>query len=162
MVVNTMRTSRRPMWLLFLFFQALYALTSSGNAFRVPDEFEVYYQAEPLVDAGDLSVPQTVPRGQFFGRFGLDGKPYAPYGPLAAILIVPHHLLARGIARLAGVPRGTLVWTFLVSGLTMLGTATAAALAVPITFVGVNVGWALFCMDLPRALLALGRIAGFR
>ena len=118
------------MWLLFLFFQALYALTSSGNAFRVPDEFEVYYQAEHLVDAGDLSVPQTVPRGQFFGRFGLDGKPYAPYGPLAAILIVPHHLLARAIARLAGVPRGTLVWTFLVSGLTMLSTATAAALAV--------------------------------
>jgi len=118
------------MWLLFFFFQALYALTSSGNAFRVPDEFEVYYQAEHLVDAGDLSVPQTVPRGQFFGRFGLDGKPYAPYGPLAAILIVPHHLLARGIARLAGVPRGTLVWTFLVSGLTMLSTATAAALAV--------------------------------
>jgi hypothetical protein len=118
------------MWLLFLFFQALYALTSSGNAFRVPDEFEVYYQAEHLVDAGDLSVPQTVPRGQFFGRFGLDGKPYAPYGPLAAILIVPHHLLARGIARLAGVPRGTLIWTFLVSGLTMLSTATAAALAV--------------------------------
>ena len=118
------------MWLLFLFFQALYALTSSGNAFRVPDEFEVYYQAEHLVDAGDLSVPQTVPRRQFFGRFGLDGKPYAPYGPLAAILIVPHHLLARGIARIAGVPRGTLIWTFLVSGLTMVATATAAALAV--------------------------------
>ena len=121
---------RRTMWLLFIFFQALYALTSSGNAFRVPDEFEVYYQAEHLVDAGDLSVPQTVPRGQFFGRFGVDGKPYAPYGPLAAILIVPHHLLARAVARMAGVPRGTLTWTFLVSGLTMMATATAAALAV--------------------------------
>jgi hypothetical protein len=118
------------MWLLFLFFQALYALTSSGNAFRVPDEFEVYYQAEHLVDAGDLSVPQAVPSGRFFGRFGRDGKPYAPYGPLAAVITVPHHLVARGIARLAGVPRGTLIWTFLVSGLTMLSTATAAALAV--------------------------------
>ena len=118
------------MWLLFLFFQALYALTSSGNAFRVPDEFEVYYQAEHLVDAGDLSVPQAVPGGRFFGRFGVDGKPYAPYGPLAAILAVPHHLLARGIARMAGVPRGTLTWTFLVSGLTMLSTATGAAAAV--------------------------------
>jgi len=123
-------TSRRTTWLLFLFFQSLYALTSSGNAFRVPDEFEVYYQAEHLVDAGDLSVPQTVPRGQFFGRFGVDGKPYAPYGPLAAVLVVPDHLLARAIARLAGVPRGTLTWTFLVSGLTMAGTATAGALAV--------------------------------
>jgi len=118
------------MWLLFLFFQALYALTSSGNAFRVPDEFEVYYQAEHLVDAGDLSVPQAVPSGRFFGRIGLDGKPYAPYGPLAAVLTLPHHLLARVIAGIAGVPRGTQTWTFLVSGLTMLSTATAAALAV--------------------------------
>src|SRR5688572_26236908 len=78
---------------LFLFFQALYALTSSGNAFRVPDEFEVYFQTENLFDNGDLSVPQTLQIGQrpigdrhivgtgsvFFGKTGLDGKPYAPY-----------------------------------------------------------------------------------
>ena len=44
---------------LFVFFQSLYALTSSGNAFRVPDEFEVYFQTEHLIDAGDLSVPQA-------------------------------------------------------------------------------------------------------
>jgi alginate O-acetyltransferase complex protein AlgI len=43
-----------------------------------------------------------------------------------------------------------------------LGLKLPAALAVPITFAGVNIGWALFCMDLPRALLALGRIAGVR
>ena len=36
---------------LFIFFHALYALTSSGNAFRIPDEFEVYFQTEHLVDA---------------------------------------------------------------------------------------------------------------
>src|SRR3982751_6771739 len=90
---------RRTMWLLFLFFQALYALTSSGNAFRVPDEFEVYFQAEHLVDAGDLSVPQTLAitsaNGEsiFFGNVGRDGRPYAPYGPLAAVLALPHHLL---------------------------------------------------------------------
>jgi len=117
-------------WLLFLFFQALYALTSSGNAFRVPDEFEVYYQAEHLVDAGDLSVPQTLPRQQFFGRFGLDGKPYAPYGPLAAVLTLPHHLAARGVAAIAQIPRDSVTWGFVVSGLTMLSTATAAALTV--------------------------------
>ncbi len=46
--------------LLFLFFQALYGLTSSGNVFRVPDEFEVYFQVEHFVDAGDISVPQTM------------------------------------------------------------------------------------------------------
>jgi hypothetical protein len=53
-------TRRRPALVLFLFFFSLYALTASGNAFRVPDEFEVYFQAEHLADAGDISVPQTL------------------------------------------------------------------------------------------------------
>ena len=124
---------------LFLFFQALYALTSSGNAFRVPDEFEVYFQAENLVDNGDLSVPQTLairPGGKpiFFGKFGLDGKPYAPYGPLAAVLAVPHHLAGRALASLLGIervpPGQGLAWVIFVGGITMLTTATGAALAV--------------------------------
>lgn len=133
---------------LFVFFQALYALTSSGNVFRIPDEFEVYFQTERLVDAGDLSVPQAqdivqpvVVDGKvvgrqsiFFGRVGLDGKPYAPYGPLAAVLAVPHHLLGRGLASVLGIerlPRAQgLAWVIFVGGVTMLATATAAALTV--------------------------------
>ena len=35
-----MQPHGRTAVLLFVFFQALYALTSSGNAFRVPDKFE--------------------------------------------------------------------------------------------------------------------------
>jgi hypothetical protein len=87
-----MRSHGRTTFLLFVFFQALYALTSSGNTFRVPDEFEVYFQVEHLVDAGDLSVPQTLTirsgsgESIFFGKVGIDRKPYAPYGPLAAVL----------------------------------------------------------------------------
>ncbi len=60
-VTSDIMTSARVRLWLFLLFQALYALTSSGNAFRVPDEFEVYYQVEHLVDAGDLSIPQASP-----------------------------------------------------------------------------------------------------
>jgi len=134
--------------LLFLFFQALYGLTSSGNVFRAPDEFEVYFQVEHFVDAGDISIPQTmaitqrvVKNGQvvgqepvFFGTIGRDRKPYAPYGPLAAFLALPHHLIGRAVASVAGVPRtplpGGLAWLFIVGGVTMLATATAAALAV--------------------------------
>jgi hypothetical protein len=133
---------------LFVFFQSLYALTSSGNVFRIPDEFEVYFQAEHLIDAGDLSVPQANEIRQpvivdgkvvgsqsiFFGRVGVDGKPYAPYGPLAAVLAVPHHLLGRGLASMLGiqrVPRAQgLAWVIVVGGVTMLATATAAALTV--------------------------------
>jgi hypothetical protein len=124
---------------LFLFFQALYALTSSGNVFRVPDEFEVYFQTENLVDHGSLSVPQTLeirPGGQpiFFGKFGLDEKPYAPYGPLAAVLALPHHLAGRALAGLLGIERlpreKGLAWVIFVGGITMLSSATGAALAV--------------------------------
>src|SRR3954454_20917467 len=99
-----MRTHGRTTVLLFVCFQALYALTSSGNAFRVPDEFEVYFQAEHLVDEGDVSVPQALairtatgtPR--FFGKIGVDGRAYAPYGPGVALLAIPYHLLGRAIA----------------------------------------------------------------
>lgn len=133
---------------LFLFFQALYALTSSGNAFRIPDEFEVYFQTENLFDNGDISVPQTLEIRQpriidgkvvgttsvFFGKMGLDGKPYAPYGPLAAVLALPHHAAGRavaGILNIQRVPPGKgLAWVIFVGGITMLTTATAAALAV--------------------------------
>lgn len=133
---------------LFLFFQALYGLTSSGNTFRIPDEFEVYFQTEHLVDAGDLSVPQATEilqpvivdgkvvrtESMFFGKVGNDGKPYAPYGPLAAVLAVPHHLAGRALASVMGiqrVPRNQgLAWVIFVGGVTMLATATAAALAV--------------------------------
>src|SRR6478672_9769109 len=144
--IAEMRTHGRTTVLLFVCFQALYALTSSGNAFRVPDEFEVYFQTEHLVDAGDLSVPQTLiirqPRivnGRvvgsepiFYGKFGVDHRPYAPYGPFVAFLAIPHHLAARAVARIAGIPRLPLPqgipWVFVVGGLTTLFTATGAAL----------------------------------
>lgn len=124
---------------LFVFFQALYAFTSSGNAFRIPDEFEVYFQTEHLIDAGDLSVPQAVAirqgsQSMFFGKVGNDGKPYAPYGPLAAVLAVPHHLAGRAMAAMLGIQRVPreqgLAWVIFVGGVTMLATATAAALTV--------------------------------
>jgi len=148
---------------LFVLFQALYALTSSGNAFRIPDEFELYFQTEHLIDAGDISVPQALAIQQpvivdgkvvgtqsiLFGKIGQDGKPYAPYGPLAAFLAVPHHLLGRSLASLFGIPRVPqnqgLAWVIFVGGITMLSTATAAALTVA---------------GFHRAAIALGTLPG--
>jgi len=129
----------RPAVRLFCFFFALYALTSSGNAFRVPDEFEVYFQAEHLIDAGDISVPQTLAITQagqpiFFGKFGVDHRPYAPYGPGVAFLIAPFHLAGRLVAAAARVPRRPppdgVAWEFLVGGITTFAMAFAAAVAV--------------------------------
>lgn len=159
---------------LFVFFQSLYALTSSGNAFRVPDEFEVYFQTEHLIDAGDLSVPQALEIAQqpivvdgkvvgtqsmFFGKVGLDGKPYAPYGPLAAVLAVPHHLAGRALASMLGIERVPaaqgLAWVILVGGITMLASATAAALAV----VGFHRA-ALALGTAPRTALLLSCVLG--
>jgi hypothetical protein len=158
---------------LFVFFQSLYALTSSGNAFRIPDEFEVYFQTEHLIDAGDLSVPQATEirqpvvvdgkviatQSMFFGKIGVDGKPYAPYGPLAAVLAVPHHLAGRALASMIGirrVPREQgLAWVIFVGGITMLASATAAALAV----VGFHRG-ALALGTPPRIALQLSLILG--
>jgi hypothetical protein len=124
---------------LFWCFFALYALTASGNAFRVPDEFEAYFQAEQLADAGDISVPQTLAVREngapiFFGEFGRDGRPYAPYGPGVAFLILPFHLAGRAVAAAAGIPRaplpGGIAWEFVAGGITSLAMALAAALAV--------------------------------
>jgi hypothetical protein len=124
---------------LFAFFLALYALTASGNAFRVPDEFEVYFQADHFLDAGNISVPQTLLIKEsgapvFFGKFGRDGRPYAPYGPGVAFLILPFHLAGRGLASAAGIRRAPIMsgiaWEFVVGGITALAMAFAAALAV--------------------------------
>lgn len=132
-------TERRTAVRLFLLFFALYALTSSGNAFRVPDEFEVYFQSEHLADAGDLSVPQTLAitaanEPIFFGKFSANGKPYAPYGPGVAFLLLPFHVAGRLVAGAAGLPReplpGGVAWEFVVGGITALAMACAAALAV--------------------------------
>jgi len=158
------QTSTRQTALLFALFQALYALTSSGNVFRAPDEFEVYFQAEHLTDAGDLSVPQTLAirqpvivdgrvvgsQSMFFGEIGRDRRPYAPYGPLGAVLALPHHLLGRAVAAAGGVRRaplpGGIAWLIVVGGVTMLATATAGALTVA---------------GFHRAIVILGAPAGF-
>ena len=160
---------------LFVFFQALYALTSSGHVFRLSDEYEVYFQAEHLVDAGDLSVPQAVAirrpvvvngtmvrdESMFIGRIGRDGKPYAPYGPLVGVLALPHHLAGRGVAAWMGLSRSSAeaargsAWLLIVSGITMLASATAAALAV--------VGFHRACIALAtpsRTALALSVLLG--
>ncbi len=140
-----MRRTSSVCLLLFIAFQGLYAFTSSGDVFRIPDEFEAYFQVESLADSGSLAVPQALgmqervvgPDGiarshsLFFGKKGQDGRPYAPYGPGSAVLALPHHWLARGVATVSGIPRAPRrPWLVVVAGLTALVTSTAGALTV--------------------------------
>jgi len=125
--------ARRVAVLLFILFQALTLLMASGRL-RVPDEQELYFQAESLVDRGDLAVPQAQQLGIFFGRIGRDGKAYAPYGPASAFLILPHHLAGRGAAALLGLGRDRPSWFLLVSAVTSFSSTTAAALCIALFY----------------------------
>jgi hypothetical protein len=119
--------------LLFLAFQGLYGLTASGRVSRVADEYEVHSQAESLWERGTQAVDQ-LPPAAFFGKVGRDGHQYAPYGPATAFLVLPHHLLGRATAWVAGLrpdPRGAPdPWREVVAAIGSLATATWAALAV--------------------------------
>ena len=106
----------------FLLAHALYLGTASGWPFKAPDEFEVYFQSESLVDRGELAVGQLEGKAAFFGkRSTTNGKLYAPYGPLVAFCVVPWHIFARAVTgEHDPIAR---------AGLTWLAGATAGALA---------------------------------
>jgi hypothetical protein len=133
-------TARRPplALLLFLAFQGLYALTASGRVSRVPDEGEVYCQTESLWERGTQAIDQ-IPRERFFGRVGRGDHQFAPYGPGAAVLALPHHAAARVVSAMAGLgpdrdPRREFAFREVLAAITSLATATWAALAVVATF----------------------------
>lgn len=123
---------------LFLIFQGLYGLLAAGRPWRVQDEQMVYFQVESLWERGSLALPQVDP-ARLFGMPGRDGRAWAPYGPGVAFAALPHHALGRGLAALAGVPRGhpgiaadggVDPWTRLVGAVTALAASTWGALAV--------------------------------
>jgi len=94
----------RVFFLLFLFLNFLYLVTSSGRV-RTMDEVIVDYQAESLVTRGSPAVPQAVAAGMYYGKFDRTGTPQAPYGAGQAVLVAPWELLGR-LARRAmpGIP----------------------------------------------------------
>lgn len=131
---------RRVAWLLFVGFLGLYGVFASGRL-RLPDEQEVYFQAESLVDRGELAVPQAVELKVFFGKTGRDGKVYAPYGPGTAFFVLPHYLAARGAASALQAGPENPATTFYLGGmLTSFATAFYSALAVALMW--------LVCLEL--------------
>ena len=79
---------------LFLITSSVFLLTSSGHI-DFADEYMIFFQAESLVLNQSLAVPQAKQHNIWYGREGVDGKPYAGFGPELALLFTPHGNRAR-------------------------------------------------------------------
>ena len=100
------RPSRPPLRTavtLFLFLNALYLLTSTGRVHTM-DEISAVMQSESLTLHGTTAIPQATGSGVFFGKVGRDGRPYSPYPPGQALMLVPWYGLGSVLAKLPGVP----------------------------------------------------------
>lgn len=97
-----MHPNRRLSIGLFCFFQGLYLLLASGRV-RTTDEHSAHFMTESLWLEGSTAVPQMVQVGRFYGRTGLDGEPYPPYGPGQSLLAIPYYAVI-GSALSAGMP----------------------------------------------------------
>ena len=132
-------TSRFAALWLFVAFQGLYFLTSSGRL-RVIDEYSTFFQAESILQRGTTAIPQAVALDVFYGKYGVDGRPYSPYGPGQSILTVPYLLMGRLILRLPGMEAR--VHDLLLGFSASLLSSTAAAAAVAFLFLaGLNLGY---------------------
>ncbi|MBI4585164.1 MAG: hypothetical protein HY717_14220 [Planctomycetes bacterium] len=82
----------------FLFCLGLFGLTHSGR-FHLIDEYETFFMAESLLARGEASIPQAEGSPYFFGKRGVDGRLYAPYGLGQALLTVPFLLAGEQAGR---------------------------------------------------------------
>src|SRR5579872_5382761 len=90
--IDITQNATRAAFLLFLFFSAFYAMTSSGRV-RSMDEYMAYYQTESLVLRQSLAVPQAVYFRNFYGRYDRFQQPRAPYPPGQALVAAPFYAL---------------------------------------------------------------------
>ena len=118
--------------LLFLFFNCLYLLTSTGRVHTI-DEISAVIQTESLTLHASTAVPQAVGSNVYYGKIGRDGLPHSAYPPGQSLAAVPWYALGQFvIARLPGVPGD--INDIVVSMTCTWSNATFAALAVTFVF----------------------------
>ncbi len=88
---------------LFLITLSLFLLTSSGHL-DFTDEYMIFFQAESLVLNQSPSVPQAKQHNIWYGREGVDGKPYAGYGLPHPLVIAPFYGLGKLVGNSPGIP----------------------------------------------------------
>jgi hypothetical protein len=128
-------TRRRPLptaALLFLFFNFLYLLTSTGRVHTI-DEISAVIQTESITLHATTAVPQAVGSNVYYGKIGRDGLPHSAYPPGQSLAAVPWYALGRFvIARLPGVSGD--INDIVVSMTCTWSNATLAALAITFVF----------------------------
>ncbi len=86
--------------LIGLFFLSLYVLTMGGHL-DSPDEEVMFRVTRSLAERLSFDVGNTdSPEYASYTGIGVDGRAYAPYGPVSSILSVPFYEVGRGAAAL--------------------------------------------------------------
>jgi len=118
--------------LLFLFFNCLYLLTSTGRV-RSIDEIDPVLQSDSLLLRHSTAIPQALRSGIYFGKLDRHGVPRSAWPMGHALLVLPwsafgHYVLAR----LPGMPRN--ISDLAISTAVCWSSATFAAITVAISF----------------------------
>src|SRR5258708_854291 len=90
------RRPRGPALVLGIFFLSLYLLTMGGHL-DSPDEELMFQVTRSLVERGSMDIGDTV-LPERFALPGIDGRSYAPYGPVSSVLSVPFYLIGEAIS----------------------------------------------------------------
>ena len=122
----------RTAFLLFLFLNCVYLLTSTGRA-RSIDEIDPVLQSESLLLHHTTAIPQALNSGIYFGKIDRHGVPRSAWPAGHALMVLPWSAVGHSLfARLPGMPRG-------ISDLAIItadcwSSATWASLAVAAAF----------------------------
>jgi len=81
----------------------VFLLTSSGHL-DATDEYMIFFQAESLVLNQSPAVPQAKEHNVWYGREGVDGKPYAGFGLAHPLVIAPFYGLGKLVGYSPGIP----------------------------------------------------------
>jgi hypothetical protein len=122
----------RLAFLLFLFLNCVYLLTSTGRV-RTIDEIDPVLQSESLLLRHSTAIPQAPNSGIYFGKLDQNGIPRSAWPIGHALVVLPwsatgHYLLAR----LPGIPSS--ISDLAIATAICWSSATFAALAVAASF----------------------------
>jgi len=96
--------TKRCALLVFLTFNFLYMMTSSGRV-RTVDEYMAFFETESIALRESTAVPQAVQLNYYYGKYDTRGEPHTPYPPGHPLFALPWYLFGRHVVeKLPGMP----------------------------------------------------------